>query len=309
MDSSVATAAVKPARSLPQWRAVAELFKPITWFPPMWAFACGVVASGVAMEGRWWLALVGVLLAGPMVCATSQAVNDWFDRHVDAINEPKRPIPSGRIPGRWGLYIATLWTGLSLLVATLLGPWGFVAAIAGLVLAWAYSAPPLRLKQNGWWGCLACGLSYESLAWVTGAAVMAGGALPPMPTLLLALLYGLGAHGIMTLNDFKAIVGDRQMGIRSLPVQLGARGAAWVACVVMAVPQVVVIALLLNWGAPWHALAVAALLVGQGVLMRWFLMKPVERALYYSGFGVPLYVAGMMVSAFALRTLSVAAGV
>ena len=113
MDSSVATAAVKPARSLPQWRAVAELFKPITWFPPMWAFACGVVASGVAMEGRWWLALVGVLLAGPMVCATSQAVNDWFDRHVDAINEPKRPIPSGRIPGQWGLYIATLWTGLS----------------------------------------------------------------------------------------------------------------------------------------------------------------------------------------------------
>ena len=36
--------------------------KPITWFPPMWAFACGVVASGVPMAGKWWLALVGVLL-------------------------------------------------------------------------------------------------------------------------------------------------------------------------------------------------------------------------------------------------------
>jgi chlorophyll/bacteriochlorophyll a synthase len=306
MDPSVATAAVSPAapaRAWPQPRAVAELFKPITWFPPMWAFACGVVASGVPLAQMWWLALVGVVLAGPMVCATSQAVNDWFDRHVDAINEPQRPIPSGRIPGQWGLVIAVVWTAASLGVATLLGPWGFAAACAGLALAWAYSAPPLRLKKNGWWGNLACGLSYESLAWITGAAVMAGGALPAVPTLLLALLYGLGAHGIMTLNDFKAIAGDRQMGIRSLPVQLGVAGAARVACAVMALPQVVVIALLLAWGAPWHAVAVVVLLVAQALLMRWFLVRPVERALFYSGFGVPLYVAGMMVSAFALRSV------
>jgi chlorophyll/bacteriochlorophyll a synthase len=259
------------------------------------------VASGVALEGRWWLAFIGVVLAGPMVCATSQAVNDWFDREVDAINEPQRPIPSGRIPGRWGLYIAIAWTAVSLMVATLLGPWGFAAAVAGLLLAWAYSAPPLRLKRNGWLGCAACGLSYEGLAWVTGAAVMAGGAMPPAPSLWLAGLYSIGAFGIMALNDFKAMTGDRQMGIRSLPVQLGAHRAAWVASVVMAAPQIVVIALLLQWGAPWHALAVAVLLVGQGVLMRWFIVKPVERALYYSGFGVPLFVSGMMVSAFALR--------
>ena len=114
----------------PALSAITELFKPITWFPPMWAFACGVVASGMPLEGRWGLALVGIALAGPFVCATSQAVNDWFDRHVDAINEPHRPIPSGRMPGRWGLYIAVLWTGLSLAVATLLGPWGFAAAVA-----------------------------------------------------------------------------------------------------------------------------------------------------------------------------------
>lgn len=298
--TSIATA--RPA--LPEWRAVAELFKPITWFPPMWAYACGVVASGVPFEGRWWLLLLGVVLAGPLVCATSQAVNDWFDRHVDAINEPNRPIPSGRIPGRWGLGIAVAWTIVSALVALALGPWGFGAAVLGLALAWAYSAPPLRLKANGWWGNLACGLSYESLAWITGAAVMAGGQMPAVPTLLLALLYGLGAHGIMTLNDFKAIAGDKLMGVRSLPVQLGADRAAQLACAVMALPQVAVIALLLHWGAPWHALAVGVLLAGQGVLMVWFVARPVERALYYSGFGVPLYVSGMMVSAFALRGLA-----
>lgn len=287
----------------PALSAVTELFKPITWFPPMWAFACGVVASGVSLSSRWQLLLVGVLLAGPLVCATSQAVNDWFDRHVDAINEPGRPIPSGRIPGRWGLYIAIAWTIVSLGVATQLGRWGFGAAVVGLLLAWAYSAPPLRLKRNGWWGNAACGLSYEGLAWITGAAVMAGGAMPTSPSLALALLYSLGAHGIMTLNDFKAIEGDRRMGIGSLPVRLGVDGAARNACAMMAAPQVVVVAMLVAWGAPWHATGVAALLVGQGVLMAWFLRRPVQRALAYSGFGVPLFVAGMMVSAFALRAI------
>ncbi len=72
-------------------------------------------------DGRWAVAIAGIALSGPLVCGTSQAVNDWFDRHVDAINEPGRPIPSGRIPGRWGLYIALGWTLVSLVVASLLG--------------------------------------------------------------------------------------------------------------------------------------------------------------------------------------------
>ena len=287
----------------PSFSTVTELFKPITWFPPMWAFACGVVASGVAMQGKWLLAVVGVALAGPFVCATSQAVNDWYDRHVDAINEPMRPIPSGRMPGQWGFYIAVLWTLISMAVATALGFWGFCAAVAGLLLAWAYSAPPIRLKENGWWGNAACGFSYEGIAWATGAAVMAGGVMPDSRSLVLALLYSIGTHGIMTLNDFKAVEGDRQMGVRSLPVQLGVQNAARVACGVMIASQLVVVGLLLSWGKPVHAASIAGLMAAQLIMMRRFLASVTERALWYSGFGVPLFVAGMMVSAFALRGL------
>jgi chlorophyll synthase len=112
------------------------------------------------------------------VCATSQAVNDWFDRHVDAINEPQRPFLRGACRAAGVCTWPLLWTVLSWLVALTLGPWGFGAAVVGLMLAWAYSAPPLRLKRNGWWGNAACGICYEGLAWVTGAAVMAGGAMP-----------------------------------------------------------------------------------------------------------------------------------
>jgi chlorophyll synthase len=175
------------ARTLPTPGAVLELFKPITWFPPMWAFGCGVVSSGANLAERWPMALAGIVLAGPLICATSQAVNDWYDRDVDAINEPNRPIPSGRIPGRWGLWIAMAWTVVSMLWALALGPWVFGAAVVGMILAWVYSAPPLRLKQSGWWGPAACALSYEGITWFTGAAVMLA-TVPNAQVLLIAAL-------------------------------------------------------------------------------------------------------------------------
>ena len=291
------------SRSRPQLSAVAELLKPVTWFPPMWAFACGAVASGQSLGGQWGLLLLGLVLTGPLVCASSQAVNDWFDRHVDAINEPQRPIPSGRMPGRWGLGIAVLWSALSLLWALFMGPWGFAACALAVLLSWAYSAPPVRLKRNGWWGNAACALSYEGLAWITGTAVMLGGAWPGGGSLVLALLYSLGAHGIMTLNDFKSIDGDARMGVASLPVQLGARRAAQTAVAVMVLPQLAVALLLWAWGLSWHALAVLVLVLAQAPLMQRFVREPVAKALQLSAFGVPLYVSGMMVSAFGLRQL------
>ena len=292
------------ARAYPAPAAVLELLKPITWFPPMWAFACGVLASGAPIMENALTAVVGIILAGPLVCAMSQAVNDWYDRHVDAINEPNRPIPSGRIPGAWGLYIGIGWTALSLLVAALLGQWVLISAMIGAALAWAYSAPPLRLKENGWWGNAACGFSYEGLAWITGGAVMLGGALPSDASITLALLYSIGAHGIMTLNDFKSIKGDSQMGVRSLPVMLGADRAAQAACAIMAAPQLIVIGLVFSWGAPLQGAIILLLLIGQGLMMRKFLAAPIDKALWYSGFGVPLFVLGMMASASAARMLT-----
>ncbi|MCE2803244.1 MAG: chlorophyll synthase ChlG [Gemmatimonadetes bacterium] len=303
MTVSSVSAPIGVGRAWPQPAAVLELLKPVTWFPPMWAFACGAVSAGIPLAGRWGTIALGIAITGPLVCATSQAANDWYDREVDAINEPQRPIPSGRIPGTWGLRIAITWTMLSLLVAIPLGMRGLIAVSIALAFAWAYSAPPLRLKQNGWIGNAAVGLTYEGLAWITGAIVLLDGAMPAMRIVLIAALYSLGAHGILTLNDFKAIEGDRQMGIRSLPATLGPQRAAWVLCAVMLLPQVVVLGLLASWGATGAATAIAGLVVVQLVQMTYFMRAPRERALFLSAFGVPFSVAGMMVAAFALRGL------
>ena len=287
-------------RQYPEPRALLTLLKPITWFPPMWAYLCGVVSVGGSLSAQWPLVVLGIVLAGPIVCGMSQAANDWCDRHVDAVNEPHRPIPSGRIPGRWGLYVALAMTALSLAVGWLLGPWGFGATVVGVLAAWAYSAEPVRLKRSGWWGPGLVGFSYEGLPWFTGAAVMAAGA-PSFEIVTIAALYAFGAHGIMTLNDFKALEGDRQHGVRSLPVMLGPEVAGRVACTVMALAQALVIPLLLIWGKPVHALAIAVLLLGQVWAMRVMLRDPKAKAPWYNGTGVTMYVAGMMIAAFALR--------
>ncbi|GGB33662.1 bacteriochlorophyll/chlorophyll a synthase [Roseibium aquae] len=282
--------------------AVLALLKPVTWFPPMWAYACGAVSVGGA-NGRWFEVSLGVLLAGPLLCGTSQAINDWFDRHVDAINEPDRVIPSGRMPGRWGLWISFIGSLLSLAVAALLGPWVFFAALLGLLLAWGYSMPPFRFKLNGWIGNGAVGFSYETLPWITAACASLG-ALAPGPVMLVALLYGIGAHGIMTINDFKAIEGDKQMGVATLPVQLGTRRAAFVTGGVMLAAQAGVVAVLIVLGSVISASIVSILIGLQMLALPRFLKDPVKNAIWYSAVGVGLYVSGMMVSAMALNNLS-----
>ena len=201
------------------------------------------------------------------------------------------------------LVSALAMSALSLFVGWQLGPWGFAATVVGVLAAWAYSAEPVRLKRSGWWGPGLVGLSYETLPWLTGAAVLSAGA-PRWEVLVVALLYGLGAHGIMTLNDFKALEGDRQMGVNSLPVARGPRRAAQVACAVMAAPQIVVIALLALWDRPQHAAGVALVLLLQFWAMRIMFRDPKAKAPWYNGTGVLLYVSGMMVAAFALRGLS-----
>jgi chlorophyll synthase len=160
--------------------------------------------------------------------------------------------------------------------------------------------PPVRLKKNGWFGNAAVGACYEGLPWFTGALVMSA-ALPSTEVLALALLYSIGAHGIMTLNDFKSIEGDIKLGVRSLPVQLGPDRAARLACIVMALPQFAVVLLLIQWGHPAAATLVGLVLLLQLGLMTVLVSDPRGRAPWYNATGISLYVTGMMISAVAIR--------
>ena len=162
-----------------------------------------------------------------------------------------------------------------------------------------YSAPPFRFKTSGWTGPAVVGLTYEGLSWFTGATVMLG-ALPSAQVLIVVVLYSLGAHGIMTLNDFKAVEGDRATGLNSLPVIMGVSRAARFACLVMAAAQIVVVTLLAVWGLTISAALVGLVLVAQLAAMPRLLSNPAKFAPWYNAVGVLLYVLGMLAAALGL---------
>ncbi|MGB5771937.1 MAG: UbiA family prenyltransferase, partial [Crocosphaera sp.] len=81
------------------WKLRLQLMKPITWIPLIWGVVCGAASSG----GYTWTvedflrAATCMLLSGPLMAGYTQTLNDFYDREIDAINEPYRPIPSGAI--------------------------------------------------------------------------------------------------------------------------------------------------------------------------------------------------------------------
>ena len=291
------------ARKLASLSVSVELLKPITWFPPMWAFLCGAVSAGFVFLEHLPIVFIGILLAGPVICGMSQAINDWGDRVVDSINEPSRPIPSGRISSTWAFSLAILLSVGGLLIGWSLGKWVLISTVVAILCAWAYSVEPIRLKKSGILGPSIVAICYEGLPWFTGAAVIFQG-LPDIKIILFAALYAFGAFGIMTLNDFKALKGDTITGVDSLPVTMGPEKASKVACAVMAIPQLIVFSLLYYFGAFIEAILIGLLLISQIGLMRKLTKNPEKLAPWYNATGVTLYVIGMMVAAIALRDLT-----
>ena len=289
--------------STPSLISLLELIKPVTWFPPMWAFLCGVVSVGALNSNNTILILSGLLLAGPLVCGMSQAVNDWCDRHVDAINQPERPIPSGRVSARWGFFTGIIMSVISILFAYYLGSLIFFATIIGVLAAWLYSLEPIRLKRSAIFGPGIVAICYEGLPWFTGAAIFTI-SLPNNEVLIVLTLYALGAHGIMTMNDFKATKGDKLLGINSLPVMLGSKPATLVACLIMLFPQLIVISLFYFWGSLILAIMLAVCVLLQFLSMIYLIRDPEKNTPFFNMTGVLLYIAGMMLSANGLYLMN-----
>jgi chlorophyll synthase len=279
-----------------------SLMKPVTWFAPAWAFFCGSIASGAttwSFSDIGHIAL-GIFLSGPIVCGLSQVINDYCDRDVDAINEPDRLIPAGLVSTQQVFITIGVLVVLALGIALYLGEQVALLTAVGMVLAVAYSAQPVRAKRNGWIGNTIVAASYEGLPWLAGH--LAFGALTPI-SVILAGLYSVGAHGIMTINDFKSMDGDRASGIKTIPVLYGEFGAAWLSILTINTAQLFVImffAVTDRWGT---AAIIGALFLAQiPVQARFMHMKdPRARAVFYNAVGVLLFVLGMLFAAIGIR--------
>jgi len=324
------------SENLPLWRIRLQLTKPVTWAPLICGVACGAAASG---NFHWWnpftagqpgavplslavsdmlKVLTAMFMSGPLLTGYTQTINDWYDRDIDAINEPYRAIPSGRITGPqviaqiWGLLLAGLavaagldyWAGhwFDGVSGIFLGPVQvppiLANAIFGSWVAYVYSAPPLKLKQSGWIGDYACGASYIALPWWCGQSLF--GELNPA-VMVLPVLYSIAGLGIAIVNDFKSIEGDREKGLMSLTVQYGIERAKWLCVGTINVTQLAVALYLASIGETNYALILFGLIAPQVVAQSLYLLKdPVKYDVKYQLNALPFFTAGIFCTALAM---------
>jgi len=283
-----------------------QLMKPITWIPLMWGIICGAASSG---NYTWTLENVLIsaacmLLAGPLLTGYTQILNDYYDRDIDAINEPYRPIPSGAIS--LPQVVVQIWVLLfaGIGVAYALDRWAghefptiTALAIGGSFLSYIYSAPPLKLKQNGWAGSFALGASYIAIPWWTGHALF--GELD-ITIMLLTLFYSFSGLGIAIINDFKSVEGDRQLGLKSLPVMFGVTNAARICVAMIDLFQVGIAAYLISIHQNLYAVILILLIIPQITFQdMYFLRDPLKNDVKYQASAQPFLVLGMLVAALA----------
>jgi chlorophyll synthase len=289
------------------WKIRLQLMKPVTWIPLIWGVVCGAAASG---NFQWRLpdvlaSVACMLMSGPLLAGYTQTINDYYDREIDAINEPYRPIPSGAIP--LGQVKLQIWV---LLLAGLAVAWGLdrwanhtspvllLLALAGSFVSFIYSAPPLKLKQNGWLGNYALGASYIALPWWAGQALF--GHLT-WTTALLTLAYSLAGLGIAVVNDFKSVEGDRALGLQSLPVVFGIEKASWISAAMIDLFQLAMVGVLIAIGQNFAAVLLVLLIVPQITFQDiWLLRDPVAFDVKYQASAQPFLVLGMLVTALAI---------
>ena len=289
------------------WKIRLQLMKPITWIPLIWGVVCGAASSG---EYFWSLenilkVLTCMLLSGPLMTGYTQTLNDFYDKEIDAINEPYRPIPSGAIsiPQVMTQILILLFGGLG--ISYLLDLWAghefpvmFCLTLGGAFIAYIYSAPPLKLKQNGWLGNYALGASYIALPWWAGHALF--GQLN-WKIAILTLIYSLAGLGIAVVNDFKSVEGDRQLGLKSLPVMFGITTAAWICVIMIDVFQAGIAGYLISIQENLYATIVLLLIIPQITFQdMYFLRNPLENDVKYQASAQPFLVIGMLITGLAL---------
>lgn len=289
------------------WKIRLQLTKPITWIPLIWGVVCGAASSG---QYSWTLedilkAATCMLLAGPFMTGYTQTLNDFYDREIDAINEPYRPIPSGAISvsqvitqilfllfGGWAIaFLLDQWAGHEFPTVTCL-------AIGGAFLAYIYSAPPLKLKKNGWLGNYALGASYIALPWWTGHALFGD---LNWTIVILTLVYSMAGLGIAVVNDFKSVEGDRQLGLNSLPVMFGVGTAAWICVLMIDLFQFGIAGYLVSLHENLYGTILILLVIPQITFQdMYFLRDPLENDVKYQASAQPFLVLGMLVTGLAL---------
>ena len=177
-------------------------------------FTGAFVAGGVTDVP---VAVAAAVVATIAATGGGNAINDYFDREIDAINRPDRPIPRGDITARGALWYSLALFAVATAAALTLPPAAIAIAVFNFLALVAYTELFKGLP----------GVGNALVGYLTGSTFLFGGAAVGDP-LGAVVLFGLAAVATLTreiVKDIEDIDGDRQEGLRTLPIVLGERTA------------------------------------------------------------------------------------
>jgi 4-hydroxybenzoate polyprenyltransferase len=226
-----------------RFRLYVEFARPFTLFAPALGMASGgATAVGASPRETWsvWLViypLLGALMAA-VLNAASNGLNQIYDYEIDAVNKPKRPLPSGRMTMREAWVFTWITFAAAWLLAWLVAPGGrhqcFWLVAAATLITTLYSVPPFRTKRLGIWANVTVAIPRGALLKVAGwSSVKTVVGLEPW---FIGMIFGLFLLGATTTKDFADMEGDARGGCRTLPLQFGVTRAAWLISPAFVVP-------------------------------------------------------------------------
>jgi geranylgeranylglycerol-phosphate geranylgeranyltransferase len=177
----------------------------------------GVAAIiGFSIAGDWRIEPAALIFLGVfLITGAGNAVNDYFDKEIDAVNRPDRPVPSGRVTPKMALIWSLALFSIGCVLANLINRQCLLIAAANSVLLFFYAR---RLKGAPLIGNI-------SVAYLTGSTFLFGGAvygIPGMTTSLIpALLSFLATMSREIMKDVEDMEGDILGGANTLPILAG----------------------------------------------------------------------------------------
>lgn len=159
------------------------------------------------------IALYG-FMTGFLLLASSMVLNDYFDREIDAINQPEKPVPAGIVKPSEALSFAVILASFGLLLAAYSGPWTLLIALLSVGIMVAYNA---RVKKLGLIGN-AFVSSNVAVPFVYGGFAVGS---PTWSLVIFATLAFLSSMGREIMKGIVDVPGDAAKGVKSVAATKG----------------------------------------------------------------------------------------
>jgi geranylgeranylglycerol-phosphate geranylgeranyltransferase len=247
-----------------------RLMRPVNCFMMGLAVIVGAALASPTRVSSDWLCIMYGCITGFALTAASMAINDYYDRAIDAMNEPKRPIPSGVIKPKEALAFASVLTAIGFVAAYLTNTANPLPLFTAIIAWGIFTTYTTIGKRSGLPGnllvsaCVATPFIYGSVALTAGVE---------LNVLLFASMAFLSNTGREVTKGIVDVEGDKTQNVKTLAVRYGEKNAAAVAIVfflaaVLLSPIPWLLGLVSMWFVPFVLVTDVGLAVSSFMLFR-----------------------------------------